>query len=234
MTGQRVVIATATKNLQDQLATKDAPTVAAHAPQGQSRSLKGQKQLPLSKSRQPDRRRNGQMSFDDGTDVPQRRRQPDAPDPAMVQRDPDRRPRRIDRSRSISAPGADCRSRPRSAWVACSVPRARTASPNSPRDRAGESSILIVNTHLYAAHLASGSMLLPSRTSSWSSTKPTRPSTSSHHCSVRHSRRRGCVPSVRVARSLLGQRLSRTMRPAASTSPNDWRHRSRSSSTTTS
>jgi ATP-dependent DNA helicase DinG len=30
------------------------------------------------------------------------------------------------------------------------------------KDRAGESSILIVNTHLYAAHLASGSMLLPS------------------------------------------------------------------------
>ena len=30
------------------------------------------------------------------------------------------------------------------------------------KDRAGESSLLIVNTHLYAAHLASGSMLLPS------------------------------------------------------------------------
>lgn len=30
MTGERVVIATATKNLQDQLASKDAPTVSAH------------------------------------------------------------------------------------------------------------------------------------------------------------------------------------------------------------
>jgi ATP-dependent DNA helicase DinG len=30
------------------------------------------------------------------------------------------------------------------------------------KDRAAESSILIVNTHLYASHLASGSMLLPS------------------------------------------------------------------------
>jgi len=29
------------------------------------------------------------------------------------------------------------------------------------KDRAAESSILIVNTHLYASHLASGSMLLP-------------------------------------------------------------------------
>ena len=41
MTGQRVVIATATKNLQDQLATKDAPTVAAHAAKVNVAVLKG-------------------------------------------------------------------------------------------------------------------------------------------------------------------------------------------------
>jgi Rad3-related DNA helicase len=41
MSGQRVVIATATKNLQDQLAGKDAPMVAAHAPGVRVAVLKG-------------------------------------------------------------------------------------------------------------------------------------------------------------------------------------------------
>jgi hypothetical protein len=94
MTGQRVVIATATKNLQDQLATKDAPTVAAHALEGQGRGLKGKEQLPLSKSRQPGRRRRSDELRRRHRRAA-RRRQPDAPDPPVVQRDPDRRPRRI-------------------------------------------------------------------------------------------------------------------------------------------
>jgi ATP-dependent DNA helicase DinG len=38
MSGERVVVATATKNLQDQLASKDAPQVAAHVRAFASRS----------------------------------------------------------------------------------------------------------------------------------------------------------------------------------------------------
>ena len=50
MSGQRVVIATATKNLQDQLAQKDAPTVAANAAGRARRGPQGQAELPLSQS----------------------------------------------------------------------------------------------------------------------------------------------------------------------------------------
>ncbi len=69
MSGQRVVVATATKNLQDQLAQKDAPTVAANTPGVRVAVLKG-KQNYLCRNRVHSVGGAAQLSFDDGTDVP--------------------------------------------------------------------------------------------------------------------------------------------------------------------
>ncbi len=67
--GDRVVIATATKNLQDQLAKKDAPQVAAHARGVRVAVLKG-KQNYLCLNRAQSLGAGAQLSLDDGSDVP--------------------------------------------------------------------------------------------------------------------------------------------------------------------
>ena len=160
MTGQRVVIATATKNLQDQLATKDAPTVAAHAPRVKVAVLKGKNNY-LCRNRANQVGGGGQMSFDDGTDVPrgvasQMRRILQWSNETQTG-DRDELPFEIDQRawRGLSVTPQECLGR-----VQC--PQGQNCFAELAKDRAGESSILIVNTHLYAAHLASGSMLLPS------------------------------------------------------------------------
>jgi ATP-dependent DNA helicase DinG len=160
MTGQRVVIATATKNLQDQLATKDAPTVAAHASRVNIAVLKGKNNY-LCRNRANQVGGGGQMSFDDGTDVPrgvasQMRRILQWSNETKTG-DRDELPFEIDQRawRGLSVTPQECLGR-----VQC--PQGQNCFAELAKDRAGESSILIVNTHLYAAHLASGSMLLPS------------------------------------------------------------------------
>jgi ATP-dependent DNA helicase DinG len=160
MTGQRVVIATATKNLQDQLATKDAPTVAAHAPRVKVAVLKGKNNY-LCRNRANQVGGGGQMSFDDGTDVPrgvasQMRRILQWSNETQTG-DRDELPFEINQRawRGLSVTPQECLGR-----VQC--PQGQNCFAELAKDRAGESSILIVNTHLYAAHLASGSMLLPS------------------------------------------------------------------------
>jgi len=160
MTGQRVVIATATKNLQDQLATKDAPTVAARASKVRVAVLKGKNNY-LCRNRANQVGGGGQMSFDDGTDVPrgvasQMRRILQWSNETQTG-DRDELPFEIDQRawRGLSVTPQECLGR-----VQC--PQGQNCFAELAKDRAGESSILIVNTHLYAAHLASGSMLLPS------------------------------------------------------------------------
>src|ERR1019366_9070964 len=64
MSGHRVVIATATKNLQDQLAKKDAPQVAAHAKGVRVAVLKG-KQNYLCLNRAQSLGAGAQLSLDD-------------------------------------------------------------------------------------------------------------------------------------------------------------------------
>jgi ATP-dependent DNA helicase DinG len=159
MTGQRVVIATATKNLQDQLATKDAPTVAAHAQRVNVAVLKGKNNYLCRNRAQANE--GGQMSFDDGTDVPrgvanQMRRILQWSNETTTG-DRDELPFEIDQRawRGLSVTPQECLGR-----VQC--PQGQNCFAELAKDRAGESSLLIVNTHLYAAHLASGSMLLPS------------------------------------------------------------------------
>ncbi len=159
MSGQRVVIATATKNLQDQLAQKDAPMVSAHASRTKVAVLKGKNNY-LCRNRAHSVGGAAQMSFDDGTEVPkgvadQMRRILKWADETTTG-DRDELSFEIDQRawRGLSVTPQECLERSR-------CPQGHACFAELAKDRAAESSILIVNTHLYAAHLASGSMLLP-------------------------------------------------------------------------
>ncbi|HSN03186.1 MAG TPA: ATP-dependent DNA helicase [Acidimicrobiales bacterium] len=158
LSGQRVVIATATKNLQDQLATKDAPLVTAHAPGTRLAVLKGKSNY-LCRNRAA-QAGPGQLAFDDGERVPRgvasqmRRILAWANDTATGERDEltfdvDERA-----WRSLSVSPQECLGR-----LQC--PQGQSCFAELAKDRAAEADIVIVNTHLYAAHLASGAMLLP-------------------------------------------------------------------------
>ena len=159
LTGRRVVIATATKNLQDQLALKDAPTVAAKAPGVRVSVLKGRSNY-LCRNRAFSVRGAAQLSFDDGTLIPKgvadqmRRILQWSNDTATGDRD--ELPFEVDARawRGLSVTPQECLGR-------AQCPQGASCFAELARDRASESSIVVVNTHLYAAHLASGSMLLP-------------------------------------------------------------------------
>jgi ATP-dependent DNA helicase DinG len=159
MSGERVVIATATKNLQDQLASKDAPQVASHVKGVRVAVLKG-RQNYLCLNRANSLGAGAQMSLDDGSEVPkgvadQMRRillwASDSPtgDLDELTFEVDARARR-----QLTVTPHECLTRSK-------CPQGQNCFTELARDRASESSILIVNAHLYASHLASGSMLLP-------------------------------------------------------------------------
>jgi ATP-dependent DNA helicase DinG len=160
MSGERVVIATATKNLQDQLASKDAPQVAAHVKGVRVAVLKG-KQNYLCLNRAQSLGGGGQLSLDDGSDMPrgvadQMRRILRWSNDTTTG-DLDELPFEVDSRarRSVSVTPQECLQRAK-------CPQGQNCFAELAKDRANESSILIVNAHLYASHLASGSMLLPS------------------------------------------------------------------------
>ena len=159
MAGERVVIATATKNLQDQLAKKDAPQVANHVKGVRVSVLKG-KQNYLCLNRAQSLGAGAPLSLDDGTDVPkgvadQMRRILRWSNDTTTG-DLDELPFEVDSRarRSLSVTPQECLGRTR-------CPQGANCFAELAKDRANESSILIVNAHLYASHLASGSMLLP-------------------------------------------------------------------------
>jgi ATP-dependent DNA helicase DinG len=159
MSGERVVVATATKNLQDQLASKDAPQVAAHVPGVRVAVLKG-KQNYLCLNRAQSLSGGAQLSFDDGAEMPRgvadqmRRILRWGNDTATG--DLDELPFEVDSRarRAVSVTPQECLHRAK-------CPQGQNCFAELAKDRAEESSILIVNAHLYASHLASGSMLLP-------------------------------------------------------------------------
>ena len=158
LSGRRVVVATATKNLQDQLATKDAPLVTAHAPGTRLAVLKGKSNY-LCRNRAA-LAGPGQLSFDDGERVPRgvasqmRRILAWANDTDTGERD--ELTFEVDERawRSLSVSPQECLGR-----LQC--PQGQSCFAELAKDRAAEADIVIVNTHLYAAHLASGAMLLP-------------------------------------------------------------------------
>lgn len=159
LAGRRVVVATATKNLQDQLASKDAPSVAAHTRGVRVAILKG-KQNYLCKNRSEAMSGGVQGSFADGEDVPkgvadQMRRilqwanETETGDRDELTFEVDSRA-----WHSLSVTPQECLHR-----VKC--PQGHSCFHELARDKAAEASIVVVNTHLYASHLASGSILLP-------------------------------------------------------------------------
>ncbi len=159
MSGQRVVIATATKNLQDQLAQKDAPTVARESSRTSVAVLKGKNNY-LCRNRAQSTSGGAQLSFDDGSSVPQGV----ADQMKRILRwadettsgDRDELSFEVDARawRQLSVTPQECLGR-------AQCPQGHNCFHELAKDRAAESSLVIVNTHLYAAHLASGSMLLP-------------------------------------------------------------------------
>ena len=155
----RVVVATATKNLQDQLAAKDAPQVAAHVEGLRVAVLKG-RQNYLCRLRARGVGAGATFDLDSGERAPRgvvdqvRRVLRWADETATGDLDDvgfelDGRARRM-----LSVTPQECLTRAR-------CPEGANCFAERARDRAAESDVLVVNTHLYASHLASGSMLLP-------------------------------------------------------------------------
>jgi ATP-dependent DNA helicase DinG len=179
LAGERVVVATATKALQDQLASKDLPSVARLAPgefsfavlKGRSNYLCKQRaaevggtgeQLTLEDGGEPEppaaragRARSGGRAEDGGRLGDQVRRLldwgQDSPtgDRAELDFEPAARAWAMVSTTARECPGA----------FRC--PSGRDCFAEDARARAAEADVVVVNTHLYGAHLASGGMVLP-------------------------------------------------------------------------
>jgi len=159
MSGERVVIATATKNLQDQLASKDAPTVADRSSRTRVAVLKG-KNSYVCRMRVEAVRGDAQLSFDDGSDVPRgvadHMRRILAWAESTKTGDRDELSFEVDERawRQLSVTPQECLHK-------ASCPQGPTCFHERAKDVAAESNIVIVNAHLYASHLASGGNILP-------------------------------------------------------------------------
>jgi ATP-dependent DNA helicase DinG len=153
------VVSTATKNLQDQLAAKDAPMVAAHVPGVRVKVLKGRTNY-YCHLRAQETGDAGQLSLDDGADVPKsvvsqiRRVQEWAKSTSTGDRDELSFEVSAAAWRSVSVTPQECVGREK-------CPFGDVCFAYKAKDEAAEADVVVVNTHLYGAHLASGSMLLP-------------------------------------------------------------------------
>jgi len=156
---RRVIVATATKNLQDQLATKDAPLVAAQAHGLRVAVLKGRSNY-LCRLRVREVGGDGQMAFEDGDEVPKgvasqmRRVLEWAKETTTGERDELSFEVDARAWRQLSVTPQECLGR-----VQC--PLGSTCFAEAAKDAAASSDIVIVNSHLYASHLAAGSTILP-------------------------------------------------------------------------
>ncbi|HEX3461217.1 MAG TPA: ATP-dependent DNA helicase [Acidimicrobiales bacterium] len=179
LSGQRVVVATATKALQDQLATKDLPMVAAAVDAGLTFAvLKGRSNY-LCRQRASEVGGGGQqLNLSAGAADP-----PDADDTLTPAReDPTPDPGRLgDQVRRLLRWAEDSPTGDRAeldfephfrAWAMVSTtarecpgafrcPSGQDCFAEDARNRAAAADVVVVNTHLYGAHLASGGAVLP-------------------------------------------------------------------------
>jgi ATP-dependent DNA helicase DinG len=179
LSGEKIVIATATKALQDQLANKDLPLVAAAVDHGLTFAvLKGRSNY-VCRQRVSEIGGNGsQLALTSGSADP-----PDADDTLTSGSEADTSdPSTIaDQVRSLVRWAGDSTIGDRAelpfephfrAWAMVSTtarecpgafrcPSGRDCFAEDARARAAEADILVVNTHLYGAHLASGGAVLP-------------------------------------------------------------------------
>ena len=173
LAGERVVVATATKALQDQLAGKDLPSVATLATgefsfavlKGRSNYLCKQRaaevggpgeQMTLADAGGAEPRTGPRGRADDGGRLgDQVRRLLDwgqdsaTGDRAELDFEPAPRAWAMVSTTARECPGA----------FRC--PSGRDCFAEEARSRAAEADVVVVNTHLYGAHLASGGMVLP-------------------------------------------------------------------------
>ena len=187
LSGERVVVATATKALQDQLAHNDLPLVAAAVPGDFSFAvLKGRSNYLCLQRVAEIGGRGEQMTLQPGSGDP-----PDADDPltpaatgtdeASTPDDPAEVGRLGDQVRRLVRWADDTTTGDRAelefephfrAWAMVSTtarecpgafrcPSGRECFAEAARNRAAEAQVVVVNTHLYGAHLASGGAVLP-------------------------------------------------------------------------
>jgi ATP-dependent DNA helicase DinG len=159
LSGKRTVIATATKALQDQLATKDLPFVAKNMSQSfEWAVLKGRSNyLCLQRLREMQKADTGQLEIDDvaptvkaevrklvawsGTTETGDQSELDwAPSPKAWQ--------------MVTTTGEECPG-------ATKCPMGDPCFAELARRRAAVADIIVVNTHLYGTHIASGGVVLP-------------------------------------------------------------------------
>ncbi len=157
--GKRVVITTATKALQDQLATKDLPFLDAHLPQPFSWAvLKGRSNyLCLQRLRELSAAETGQLELEELA--------------ATTKAEIARLATWAGTTRTGDAAELDWSPTDR-AWSAVSVgseecPGAQRCPLGGPcfaeaaRERAAAADVIVVNTHLYGLDVASGGLILP-------------------------------------------------------------------------
>jgi ATP-dependent DNA helicase DinG len=180
LSGQRVVVATATKALQDQLATNDLPLVAGALDRRLSYAvLKGRSNYLCRQRVSEVGGRGDQLSLAPGGADP-----PDADDTLTPLARDDavdggrlgEQVRRLVRWAEETATGdrAELAFEPHfRAWAMVSTtarecpgafrcPSGRDCFAEDARARAAAADVVVVNTHLYGAHLASGGAVLPS------------------------------------------------------------------------
>ena len=179
LSGQRVVVATATKALQDQLAHNDLPLVSDALQSGLSFAvLKGRSNYLCRQRVVEVGGQGGQLSLSADAAV-----SPDADDPltAPADKDPLDGGRLADQVRQLVRWSSDPITGDRAeldfephfrAWAMVSTtarecpgafrcPSGHDCFAEDARARAADADVVVVNTHLYGAHLASGGAVLP-------------------------------------------------------------------------
>jgi len=162
LSGQRVLVATATKALQDQLATKDLPSLGRHLGRTVSWAvLKGRSNyLCLQRLRESERSSEQELEGDGGTSLGSARaeqarriaewaRTTTTGDRAELSIEPDPKVWAAFSVTTEECPGA----------FRC--PSGQECFAEAARGRAAESKVVVVNLHLLGAHLASSGSVLP-------------------------------------------------------------------------
>ncbi|HMT24278.1 MAG TPA: ATP-dependent DNA helicase [Microthrixaceae bacterium] len=160
--GKRLVVATATKALQDQLATSDLPAIAAHVPSLSWAVLKGRSNYLCRQRLDELESATSQLDLDLGTSEAR------GPIPARI------RARLVRWAESTdSGDRAELEEEPQPwVWSAVSVgprecpgaakcPRGDDCFAEAARRRAASADVVIVNTHLYGLHLRTHGAVLP-------------------------------------------------------------------------
>lgn len=159
LSGRRTVVATATKALQDQLATKDLPLLDQHLGRPFDWAvLKGRSNyICLQRLRELDDAATGQLEIEElamTTRAEVRRLATWATssatgDLAELDWSPS-----DSAARAVTVTGDECPGRAR-------CPMGSLCFAEAARDRAAEADVIVVNLHLYGLHVASGGTLLP-------------------------------------------------------------------------